>query len=313
MKKRTVIITGANSGIGKAASYKFAREGHTVIMACRSLERSRNVQQEVIRVSGNNRVDLMEVDTSSINSIRSFCDAFQNKYPKLDVLIHNAAYFRHGAKYTLSADHIELTFATNVVGPYLMTTLLRDPLRKSDNPRILHAGSNIIKHFFDPGKKIDFDILQGNHPDPKRFRVYNSYRESKMALLMLTFLMAEEYRLDEINVNMLQINGATMSKETIAKLTPGYRFIARIQNVFFRAPEFMAGHYYDICTSERFKDITGKLINHRQEIMQPGLHEPGLKDQLSQVLGAGVYPAYAGNSDVANRLWDLCANLTGNL
>ncbi len=80
-----------------------------------------------------------------------------------------------------------------------MTTLLRDHLRKSGDPRILHAGSNIIKHFFDPAKTISFDTLQGYHPNPESFRVNDSYRESKMALLMLTFKMAEEYRRVDLN------------------------------------------------------------------------------------------------------------------
>ncbi|WP_232726092.1 SDR family NAD(P)-dependent oxidoreductase [Bacillus sp. FJAT-42315] len=69
----------------------------------------------------------------------------------MDILIHNAAYLNHGEKeYKLSPEHIELSFATNTFGPFLMTRLLVDHLAKSSDPRILHACTTNIKHFFDP-------------------------------------------------------------------------------------------------------------------------------------------------------------------
>lgn len=97
------------------------------------------------------------------------------------------------SQHRLSADGIELTFATNVVGPYLMTQLLLNQLKKSDDARIVNAGSNIIKHFFEPKKKIDFKTLQGENSNAK-FSVYNMYRQSKLALMMLTFKMADEFQ-----------------------------------------------------------------------------------------------------------------------
>ncbi len=306
MARRIVIITGANSGIGKAAAHRFAKEGHTLVMACRSPERSRPVLEEVITGSMNDRVELMKLDMSSFESIRTFCQSFRNKYKRLDVLIHNAGYFEHGSPYKLSENGIELTFATNVAGPYLLTMELLDLMKQSDDARVLMAGSNIIKHFFNPKLKINFSNLQGENPDDPKYRVYDYYRDSKMALLMVTKRMAEKFSNDGIAVNMLQINGATMSKETIAKLTPGYRFAARIQNLFFRPPEFMANHYYDICVSEKFRGITGELINHKQEIIQKAEDKPGGKEQLIQVATASRCPVYAYNREVQDRVWDLC-------
>ena len=106
MKKRTVIITGANSGIGKAASLKFATEGHTVIMACRSLERGRNVQDWIVGASNNENVFLEELDASSSSSIRAFCTRYLDRYRKLDILIHNAAYIDHGSPHRVNDDQI---------------------------------------------------------------------------------------------------------------------------------------------------------------------------------------------------------------
>lgn len=160
MDYKIVILTGANSGIGKAAAWRFAEEGHTVIMACRKLDKSRPVRDQIAKDTENDRVYLEQLDMSSFESIRNFCNNYQNKYNRLDILIHNAAYFNHIAPYEQSSDGIELTFATNVAGPFLMTLLLKDVLAKSYDARIFHAGSNIIKHFLNPKKEINLDHLR---------------------------------------------------------------------------------------------------------------------------------------------------------
>ncbi len=315
MKKaniRTVIITGANSGIGKAAARKFAVEGHTVIMACRNLEKSQLVRNQIATETGNGRVYLEQVDMGSFESIRQFCSRYIETYRALDILIHNAAYFNHGAPYTQSADGIEITFATNVAGPFLMTMLLRGLLAESDDARILHAGSNIIKHFLNPKKEIDFDHLLKEPENPRHHSVYINYRNSKMALLMLTFRMAEEFAGDGIKLYSLQINGATMSKEALMKVKPHFRMIARVQNLFFRPPEFTADLYVEICTSEKFRNSSGAYFNHKLEIMQPAQTGAGILTDIKQGAGAGVYPAYALRKEVQNRIWDLCEEWTGD-
>ncbi len=310
MQNRIVIITGAKSGIGKAAALKFATEGYTVVMACRNMEVSKKVQEEIIASSKNKNVDLMELDVSSFKSIRHFCEQYKKRYEKLDILIHNAAYVEHGAKHRLSVDGIELTFATNVVGPYLMTQLLLDHLKKSDEARILNSGSNIIKHYFDPKKKIDFKTLQGENNDPK-FSVYNMYRQSKIAFMMLTFKMADEFKNDGIKVNALQVNGAKLSKETLNKFTLRWRIIGRIQSAFLRPTEYMANNYYEICTSEKFKETTGKLLNDKLEIMESATGEDlGFIEEVKQAVGSSVYPAYTDDKVTTEKVWGFCKNWT---
>ncbi|REL37736.1 SDR family NAD(P)-dependent oxidoreductase [Rhodohalobacter sp. SW132] len=310
MNQKTVIITGANSGIGKAAARKFAGEGHTVIMACRNLEKSRPVRDQIATKTGNGRVLLEQVDMSSFESIRDFCSTYQEKHQKLDILIHNAAYFNHGSPYKQSPDGIEITFATNVAGPFLMTMLLRDLLAASDDARILHAGSNIIKHFLNPKKEIDFDHLQKEPENPRNHSVYINYRNSKMALLMLSFRMAKEFAGDGIKTYSLQINGATMSKEALMKVKPHWRIIARIQNLFFRPPEFTANLYYEICISEKFREMSGVHFNHKLDVMQPAKTDAGIITDIKQGAGADVYPAYAMNEEASEKVWNVCNELT---
>ena len=310
MKDKIVIITGANSGIGKAASLKFATEGYRVIMACRNMEISSAVQRNIIEITKNTNVDLIELDVSSFDSIRTFCTAFKSKYPRLDILIHNAAYLNHGEKeYKLSPEHIELSFATNTIGPFLMTRLLADHLAKSPDPRILNACTTNIKNFFDPKRKIEFDNLRGERKDTQPYSTYKMYGDSKMALLMLTFKMAEEFKSLGIKVNALQINRVKLSKETIKKMHSFWKVFAWVQNLTNPLPAGMADNYFRICTSDEFKDVTGQLINHKLEIVKPATTEKGFT-QLKNIFGSSSYPRYAINPQNIEQIWKLSTTLT---
>jgi len=310
MNEKIVIITGANSGIGKAAALKFATEGYRVIMACRNMEISAAVQKEIIHTTKNTKVDLLKLDISSFDSIRTFCAAFKDTYPRLDILINNAAYLNHGEKeYKLSPEHIELSFATNTFGPFLLTRLLADHLAKSQDPRVLNACTTNIKNFFNPNRKIEFDNLRGEMRGTRSYSVYKMYGDSKMALLMLTIKMAEELKSQGIKVNALQINRVKLSKETVIKMKSYWRVLAWIQNLTNPLPSGMADNYFHICTSEEFKNVTGQLFNHKREIVEPSTTEKGFT-QVKNILGSSRYPRYATNPQNVEQIWSLSTTLT---
>ncbi|URN95650.1 MAG: SDR family NAD(P)-dependent oxidoreductase [Candidatus Pristimantibacillus lignocellulolyticus] len=312
---RTVIITGANSGIGKAATQKFASEGDHVIMACRSIQRSRNIQQELISSTGNNNITLMQLDISSFASIQQFVQQFIEKFEKLDLLIHNAAYLKHGEpRYLLSEDNIELSFATNVVGPYLLTQLLLPQLGKAKQPAILHACTTNIKHFFDPKRQIEYDNLRGEYANQRPFNSYKLYGDSKMALFLLTIKLSDQLKGQKVRVNALQINRVKLSPETIANLSSRYRMLARLQNPTSQPTSSMAKLYYDICTSANYSDITGSLINHRGIVMKAATSEKPHPFQLVRYLTSDqYYPAYATNHTYLNQVWVFCEQATDNI
>ncbi|CAN5441455.1 N/A [soil metagenome] len=311
MKDKIVIITGANSGIGKAATLKFANEGYRVIMACRNLKIAKPVQEEIMATTKNQEIDLMKLDVSSFGSIRSFWDDFKIKYDKLDILIHNAGYFNHGEKvYQLSKDNIELSFATNTFGPFLMTNLLMEALERSDDPRILNACTTNIRHFFDPKRKIDFDNLRGEFKESRPYNVYKNYGDSKMALLMLTFKMAEEYKNKGIKINAVQIPAIKISKDTIKKFKGFWKILAIVQNNFSQPQESMADTYFHICTSDEFKNVTGKLINDKIEIVYSSHYNSDISSAIKQFLDKKVYPRYADDKNITDKVWDLSKELT---
>ncbi len=306
MNNKTVIITGSNSGIGKAAAIKFAAAGHKVIMACRSIERSQEAFNEVLNSSPNNNIELMQLNVSSFQSIRNFSSEFKHKYKVLDTLINNAAFFEHGKKeYQTSPDGIELTFATNTFGPFLLSELLKDVLSKSDDARILNACTENIMHFFDPKRKIELDNLRGEYKDTRKYSVYKMYGDSKMALLMLTFKMAEAYKSYGIKVNAIIIPGVKIAKETMRKMSLGYRIIAMIKQPFSLPPERLSDCYYYICTSDEFVNITGQAINKHNRIMLAAKHDKGLA-KTKELLSFNYIPKYAYDTETTEKLWEIC-------
>jgi NAD(P)-dependent dehydrogenase (short-subunit alcohol dehydrogenase family) len=307
---RLVIITGANSGIGKAAAVKFATEGWRVIMACRNLEKSRTAQQEIIAASGNATVELKQLDTSSFASIRQFAATFQREHTRLDALIHNAGYFEYGLKtYQFSPDGLELTFATNVFGPLLLTELLLEPLAQSDDPRVLFAASTNLKHFFDPKRAIEFDNLRGEFAGRRPYTVYKMYGDSKLATLLLTYKMAEAYRAKGIKVNAVMIPQVKVRQEALNRMTGIYRVIGPvIQNLNPGAltPEQMGATYYHICASADFREVTGAVVDAKHRIIRPA-ESPRLTPfgVIGELLNTRHTPAYASDPANIEQLWSL--------
>jgi NAD(P)-dependent dehydrogenase (short-subunit alcohol dehydrogenase family) len=318
IRGRTVIITGANSGIGKAAAVRFAAGGDRVVMACRDLERSERARKEVMAASGSDRVELMRLDVSSFASVREFCAAFRERHPVLDVLVHNAGYFNHGIRtYQFSPDGVELTFATNVFGPQLMTELLVEPLSRSADARVLFASSTNLKNFFDPKRAIEFDNLRGEHSDSRRYSVYRMYGDSKMGLLLLTYRMAEEYAELGIKVNAIMIPATRVEKATLRKLRSYFRVIGPIVqnlNPWALEPEDIAASYHHICTSAEFQEISGTLIDHRNRVIEPAESDRPLGPLaiMKELRHTRHTPAYANAPENIERMWKLGREVIGS-
>ena len=172
---KTIIVTGANAGIGRETARGLAKLGHTVVMVCRNVQAGEAVRQEVVSQTGNRAVTVMNCDLSSQKSIRQFVAAFMAKHPRLDVLINNAANFDHTLKQsTLTEDGVEVIFATNHLGPFLLTNLLLDALKASAPSRLLTVASKGLMTY--PFLSIEFDNLAGQ----KKFSTQHAYYHSKL-------------------------------------------------------------------------------------------------------------------------------------
>ena len=179
LSNKTVIVTGANSGIGKAASIQLAKLGAHVVMLCRNKERGEQAMQDVKAISNSDHVELLLVDMASQKSVRNAVDEFLSKHSRLDVLVHNAANFDHRQKKpVITEDGLENVFATNHVNIFLMTELLLDTLKQSAPSRIITVASKGLTTY--PFLDIDFNNLAGE----KKFSMQHAYYQAKQAQVM---------------------------------------------------------------------------------------------------------------------------------
>src|SRR2546428_6540578 len=136
MTGKTVLITGATSGIGYETAAGLLRLGARVVMMARHPGRGETARSRLVERSGSQDVDVLAGDLASHDSIRQAAASFLEKYPRLEVVINNAAVIEPRRR--LSADGVEMTLAVNLVAPFLLTNLLLERLRESVPSRIVN-------------------------------------------------------------------------------------------------------------------------------------------------------------------------------
>src|SRR5678816_600820 len=150
---KTFVITGANTGIGKITARELARRGARIILACRSREKTQPVIEEIQRETGNDKVELVELDLADLASVRRCAEELLARKLPIHGLINNAGLA--GARGT-TKDGFELTFGTNHLGHYLLTRLLLDRIKESGPARIINVAS--ASHY--QAKGIDWTALR---------------------------------------------------------------------------------------------------------------------------------------------------------
>ncbi len=192
MTGKTVLVTGANSGIGKVTARELAKMGATVVMVARSRERGEQALAEVKKASQNGNVELMLADLSSQQSTRALAAQFKASHDRLDVLVNNAgAVFGSRRE---SVDGLEMTFALNHMGYFLLTKLLLDMLQASAPARIVNVSSNA--HTVGA---VNFEDLQRE----KGYSAMQVYGQSKMMNILFTNELARRLEGTGVTVNSL--------------------------------------------------------------------------------------------------------------
>ncbi|KAL7386184.1 hypothetical protein ABVT39_004960 [Epinephelus coioides] len=136
---RSFMITGANSGIGRATAMAIAKKGGTVHMVCRNRDKAEEARSDIVNKSGNTEVYIHVVDMSETRKVWEFAEAFRKQHSSLNVLINNAGCMVH--KRELNAEGLERNFATNTMGVYILTQSLIPLIQKSRDPRVITVSS----------------------------------------------------------------------------------------------------------------------------------------------------------------------------
>ncbi|MFX1497011.1 MAG: SDR family oxidoreductase [Promethearchaeota archaeon] len=274
MKGKVCIITGANSGIGKATAIGLAKMGATIVMVCRNKERGERAQKEIIQSIGNRNVDLLLCDLSSQDQIRNLVNDFKQNYQKLHVLINNAGLML--SKRQLSVDGIEMNFAVNYLAPFLLTNLLLDMLKMSAPSRIINMSSGYHKR-----AALDFNDLQGEN---KKYGLVKAYGISKLALTMFTYELSR--RLEGTGVTVNAVHPGVVNTNLGRDQS---KFSQAIATVFFKKPSKGAETSIYLASSREVEGVTGKYFVNKQ---------PKESSEASY------------NKDYAKKLWEMSVKMT---
>jgi NAD(P)-dependent dehydrogenase (short-subunit alcohol dehydrogenase family) len=185
------VITGTTHGIGRVTSRELARAGRTVVMLCRDLAAGNAVRAEIIGQVPGAAVHVVRCDLASLASVRACASAVLREFGQIGLLINNAGMV--STRHRMSEDGYELTFATNHLGPFLLTALLSQQL--SASARIINVASRV--HY---RGRLELDRIA----DPRaRYSSMAAYAQSKLANVLHAFALARRYAGTQVCVNCL--------------------------------------------------------------------------------------------------------------
>lgn len=252
MKDKIVLITGATSGIGKVAAIEFAKKGAHVIIHGRNKTKTENVRNEIIQQFGHSKVDTLTGDMSSMTDVRRMAEEYNSRYSNLDVLLNNAGGVMD-AKRQITVDGLERTFAVNVASLFMLTALLFEKIRLSDEGRIVNVSSMAHK-FGHP----DMNDLQCE----KKYSSNLAYGNAKLFVICITEELdrrMKETRINNVTVNALhpgvvRTNFARESKGSMMN------FFFSMFGMFLTSPAKGAATSVYLASSPEVKGVSGKYF-----------------------------------------------------
>jgi NAD(P)-dependent dehydrogenase (short-subunit alcohol dehydrogenase family) len=284
LRERTVLVTGANSGIGKETAVALAAMGARVTITARNPERGRAALDEVRHRSANPDVELASLDLASLASVRAFAEEFLATHPELHVLVNNAGLITGTRRVT--ADGFEEMFGVNHLGHFLLTDLLVERLVASAPARVVVLTS--VAHRVAP-RGLRFDDLQSE----RRFRSFAVYGRSKLANAMHAAELARRLQGTGVTVNCVHPGSISSGFGGDGDTRLLGELVASIGRVVMGTPERGARTPVLLASSEdpRFADATGGYFSH----------------------GRRWRPSRAARDEAAaRRLWDESARLVAD-
>ena len=173
---RTVVVTGANSGLGLEAARGFAGRGAHVVLGCRSVERADAACRSIVQSCPSASLEVMSLDLANLSSVRVFGAGFASRHDRLDVLCNNAGVMALPRRETV--DGFEMQIGTNHLGHFALTGLLLPILLRTPGSRVVTQSSNMHRI-----GRIGFDDLQGS----TRYGRWSAYGQSKLANLLFAY------------------------------------------------------------------------------------------------------------------------------
>nr|XP_039268676.1 retinol dehydrogenase 12-like [Styela clava] len=291
MDGKTVLITGANTGIGLATAIDMANRNARVIMACRDMEKGNAAKEKVIQETGSNDVILKELDLASFESIREFAADINENEPKLHVLINNAGVMMCPPMKT--KDGFEMQFGVNHLGHFLLTNLLVELLKKSAPSRVVTVSSTAHYKMYGWGK-IHWDDLNFE----KKYDAQKAYGQSKLMNVLFSRELSKRlhgtavttYALEPgvVDTELVRHYGKNENPSLWDKLFNSLNYLPL--KFLFRTPEQGAQTQIYCAVAHELNEVSGKYYASCKQTAESW---------------------DAQNDEYAKRLWRISEELTG--
>ena len=274
----TVLITGANSGIGQAAATELARRGWHVFAAARSPERGQAAVSQIQKDSGSIAVELLEMDLTSFASVRRAADELLERTERLDVLVNNAGLTRNDRQ--LTGDGHETMMQTNHFSHVLLTSLLLPKLLESDDARVVNVSSRVYERVEAmPLDDLDFEHYWGG---------IRPYCATKLANILFTNELHR--RTHDRGLAAFSVHPGVVATSFMRNFPAPMRAGLRVLRPLLRSPEQGAAPVVELVTDSARRADAGEYFDrHTRTQQQP----------------------QASDRQAAERLWDATNEITG--
>ena len=269
--RKTGIITGATTGIGRAAALALAGQGLNLILIARNERRGNRLAKQINSKPGSSRAEFMKADISSQKQVHCLANAINGQYERLDILINNA-----GARfneYGESEDGLERTFATNHIGHFLLTCLLLDKLRRAPSARIITVSS---------GAQSQKVPDSGWYLRSENFDRSVAYGNSKLANVMFSYELARRLKDHRVASNAMHPGGVA------SRFARNNGLISWLKHIGYHTmkrdivlPSKGAETIIFLATSQAVEGITGKYFHRNREVpSSPGSYDENAAQAL---------------------------------
>lgn len=277
MKQKTIVITGASSGIGKAAAVALGAMGARLVLVCRNAGRGGIAVDEVRRAGGT--AELVLADLSAQAQVRAAASRVLERCPRIDALVNNAGAMHQ--KREVTVDGIERTFATNHLAYFLLTSLLSERLKASAPSRVVNVSSDAHRA---AAAGLPFDDLNAE----RSYNMWLAYAHSKLANILFTRELAR--RMDGSGVVANAMHPGVVATGFGMNTTGLLNAAMRVGQLFMLTPEKGADTIVHLASAPEAGSATGKYFYRRREKAP----RPNALDD-----------------EAAKTLWDLSERLTG--
>ncbi|KAK6935398.1 Short-chain dehydrogenase/reductase SDR [Dillenia turbinata] len=281
----TAIVTGATSGLGRETARVLALRGAHVVMPVRNVKAGHRVKESIVKEIPTAKIDVMELDLSSMASIRKFATEYNSSGLPLNILINNAAVM--GCPFTLSKDNIELQFATNHIGHFLLTNLLLDQMKKTAieskrEGRIVNLSS--LAHRVSYREGIQFDKIN----DESSYGGMLAYGQSKLANILHAKELSRRLKEEGVDITANSVHPGGVATNLV-RHHGLFKVLATIFKSFLQSVEQGAATTCYVALHPQVKGVSGEYLAD-SNIAKPA--------------------SWASDSELATKLWNFSVDLT---